>query len=394
MAKQSSKNIPLKTIIKNLSFVTQAAVLRNFNKPTKPRFCTFAVTWKCNNKCSMCDVWKKKNLEPDLSYEEIDNIFKQKELHKLNVIRISGGEPFLRKDLSDIIKSISDNTKAQFIHITSNGYSTKQIIDTMEDILDYGVKVDLKISLEATDKVHDKIRGVSGAVNKTIKTLNELKKLREKYDFYLGINQTVSEENKDKIHEVRNFAETQDFGFHTALALSSRPVYVEGTDQNMRNNPERFSLFTDFTEKELNTLIKEMRRKSINSDGSFLEDISWRFYLQGLENRLLKNRDYPNPPCVALFSHMRLNPNGDIIICSYKTNVIGNLRKNSFKEIWFSKKAEKYRKIVKTCPGCWAGCEVIPNAFQSGYIGFWLLKDLIKKPTLPKISRDFGGITE
>ena len=68
------------SIIKNIAGIKQ-----------KPSFVTFFVTWRCNNKCVMCDVWKKE-AQRELSAPEIEAIFK--ELGEIDAIRISGGEPF------------------------------------------------------------------------------------------------------------------------------------------------------------------------------------------------------------------------------------------------------------------------------------------------------------
>jgi MoaA/NifB/PqqE/SkfB family radical SAM enzyme len=71
-------------------------------------------------------------------------------------------------------------------------------------------------------------------------------------------------------------------------------------------------------------------------------------------------------------------PNGDVIPCSFKPQVIGNLRKSSFSEIWFSENAIQRRKEIKNCKGCWVICDIIPSIIYSGDIIAWLLKRQIK----------------
>jgi MoaA/NifB/PqqE/SkfB family radical SAM enzyme len=74
----------------------------------------------------------------------------------------------------------------------------------------------------------------------------------------------------------------------------------------------------------------------------------------------------PNPPCVALNAHLRLFPNGDVPTCQFNTKKAGNLRQQSFEELWFGAKTEVQRDWVRKCPGCWAECEVLPSAIYTG----------------------------
>ena len=91
-----------------------------------------------------------------------------------------------------------------------------------------------------------------------------------------------------------------------------------------------------------------------------------RYYLRGIRNRLLHCKGAPNPPCVALGSHMRLFPNGDVPTCQFNTRKVGNLRRQLFEQVWFGEDIEPQRRWVRNCPGCWAECEVLPSALYTG----------------------------
>jgi hypothetical protein len=78
---------------------------------------------------------------------------------------------------------------------------------------------------------------------------------------------------------------------------------------------------------------------------------------------------------VALHSHLRLFPNGDVPTCQFNSRTVGNLRQSSFAEVWKSVKADEQRQWVRKCPGCWAECEVLPSAIYTG--------DLLFHSTLP-----------
>jgi molybdenum cofactor biosynthesis enzyme MoaA len=79
---------------------------------------TFIVTWRCNLRCFMCDVWKKTDHD-DMTPAEAGAIFKQ--FPKLDTLRLTGGEPFLRRDFDDLVGSILDNVDPTVVHLTTAG---------------------------------------------------------------------------------------------------------------------------------------------------------------------------------------------------------------------------------------------------------------------------------
>jgi MoaA/NifB/PqqE/SkfB family radical SAM enzyme len=92
-----------------------------------------------------------------------------------------------------------------------------------------------------------------------------------------------------------------------------------------------------------------------------------RYYLQGLVARLSGARGaLPRPKCVALRSHVRLLPDGGVVVCQFNTEPVGNLLDQSFEELWHGAPARDSRAWVDACAGCWAECEVMPNSVYSG----------------------------
>jgi MoaA/NifB/PqqE/SkfB family radical SAM enzyme len=77
---------------------------------------------------------------------------------------------------------------------------------------------------------------------------------------------------------------------------------------------------------------------------------------------------------VALRSHLRLLPDGSVPVCQFNTERVGNLLEQPFDEVWQGLPARAQRTWVGGCSGCWAECEVVPNALYSG--------DLIKEVAL------------
>jgi Fe-coproporphyrin III synthase len=376
MRPKSNKNkskVSISTIIDQCIVISKAPLYRKLNMPILPRYCNFSVTYLCNHKCYMCEIWRKKE-HNDLSLNEIKKIFSDKSLRKLRMIRLTGGEPFIRNDIVDIVKIIKSKTNVDLIAISTNGLLSNKIIDSVKQILNLGVKLEIKISLEGNEKTHDKVRGIKGAYKKAMETLIGLKKLKSKQYFYVGVNQTITRHNEDQINYIYDLSKNHGCGYHPALAIAPRPVYTKGTGVNEGLlNPEKFALYDDFNIEEIKKFLNLFKEKRFDRDKTqskglgiaYIHQLIWDFYHKGFYNRLVYQKEDPTVTCMTLFTRFRIEPNGDIAVCSYKPQVIGNLKQKSFTKIWCGKTASRFRKVVKNCPGCWGGCEVQPDLAYS-----------------------------
>ena len=140
-----------------------------------------AVTYRCNLKCTMCYIWKN----PSDPQREIrpEHLTSFPEVVRLN---ITGGEPFIKEDLSDILDVMKK--KAKRIVVSSNGLLTKRILEVMNRHRDVGIR----LSVDGIGETHDQIRGVKGIHQKALETLKGLKSLGIKD---LGIAVTISDAN-------------------------------------------------------------------------------------------------------------------------------------------------------------------------------------------------------
>ena len=121
----------------------------------------------------MCEIWRKNN-QDEMTLEQIEALFSQ--FRRLDGIRITGGEPFLRSDLSKIVNIIQRHTNPGVVHITTNGFLTERIIEFTKSV-DNPYKIHFKISIDAVGEKHDDIRGVPGAYKEALDTLRELARL-------------------------------------------------------------------------------------------------------------------------------------------------------------------------------------------------------------------------
>ncbi|MDD5031496.1 MAG: radical SAM protein [Patescibacteria group bacterium] len=328
-----------------------------------PSFITFLVTWQCNGRCIFCDVWKRKPaINEELSVEEIKKIFKQ--FKKIDVLRLSGGEPFLRADLADIINGIEEVNPPAMIHITTNGILTDRIIKTIKAVKPLR-KIHLKVSIDDIGEKHNKIRNVPDAYDNAFRTVRELAGLRSKTNFHLGVNQVIAEESQiDSYPALENIFKKYGVPVYPVIAHSANSLY---SGKGVADPSSYLKTFTPFSKPELKRFFNMVLKKN-KENKNLTERIVDRYRLKGLYNRLVENKNKPQPKCVALNNHLRILPNGDIPICIYNSTVVGNLKENKFKDIWFNKGMAPSRKWVRNCSGCWQGCECKVNGIYTGDI--------------------------
>lgn len=348
-------------------------VLRNRQGATGlPRFLTYIVTFTCNARCVMCDSWKK--LSPDdLSIQEIEEIFRQ--LPPLDAVRLTGGEPFVRGDLGDIARLAEEHLRPLFLHVTTNGFLTRRIVEFCERRR-RSTPLQVLVSLDGLESKHNAVRGRETAWETATATLQELAPRRAELNLRLAVNQTIMDrEGAEDYRRLREFLRPLGIRNNVVLAYDVSATYSTAAEVDAApREAGQFSTFGEFGGRELERLLEVVEADL--ADLPFADREAKRYYLRGIRNRVLEGRAEPNPPCVALNTHLRLYPNGDVPTCQFNSKRVGNLRHQTFAEVWEGAAAAAQRDWVSRCPGCWAECEILPNAVYTGD----LLRSLWRRP--------------
>jgi len=326
----------------------------------------FAVTNKCNLKCVQCSVWRYYNEDPEksreeLTIEEIENIFSS--YNGFSVIGISGGEPFLREDLPDIVSIISQTQrKLRMLFITTNGQLPETTERKLQEILENrdgnGRRFRLVqlVSLDGPRDLHNYIRGNGEAYDRAIKTIKLLSKLRSVYDtFDIGTVTVCSPFNINKFNEV--ISEIARLKNEHDLEPSFCVWFKGQLYKNIKSQED----IEDFRRKlvdlilEIKGIVK--KRKSPLSAG--------RRVFYDLLNAWLKNPTKQVVPCGAAKVRYLLDPYGNVYPCTIFNVTIGNLRCYNYSLIELlsnNSRRRKVRLLVKreSCPICCNTCETIP----------------------------------
>ncbi|MFN3467583.1 MAG: SPASM domain-containing protein, partial [Candidatus Brocadiales bacterium] len=155
----------------------------------------------------------------------------------------------------------------------------------------------------------------------------------------------------------------QRLGADLQYQVARRDRYLYENYQEKEREME-LDFFDPFSQDELEKIVECVSMDNTSFD--FKEGLVKRFFNEGLKNRLLYGKRKPDTPCVALTSHIRILPDGRVPICIQSNVKVGDLTKETLEELWFGQKIERYRKMVRECPGCWMPCDVIPSAIYTG----------------------------
>ena len=323
-----------------------------------PTDAIIAVTYKCNSKCVMCDIWKKpvcEEIEPQL-YNRLPS--------SLKFVNISGGEPFLRKNLPDIIAILSETCNKPRIGISTNGLLTERIKENMETILSNGIKnVSVNVSIHGIGEFHNSVEGIKDAFNKAIKTLHILKEIGVKD---LGIAYTATNYNIDQLSKVIKLAKELDVQYTFCGVAHSSELMFKSNNEPIVDLEELRDQLEKITKDHLRSFYpKDWFRAYIDSGN---------YYYAKTGKRKIQ--------CGAGADFFFMTPNGDI----HPDNVLdwnfGNIKNQTFDEIWHSEKANEFRnKInINNCPNpCWMLCTVFPHMRHDALnVINWVLSNKLK----------------
>lgn len=322
----------------------------NFYESTLPYRLTFAITDRCQAKCNICNIWQKKP-ENELSLQEIDTIFSKAGI--FSWINLTGGEIFQRKDALQIIETIiSKNRNLYLLNFPTNGFQTETIVDAVKTIL-YKTelpKLIVSVSLDGTEEMHDKIRGVPHFWENALTTFKLLKKERSsRFSLYLG--HTIQKKNIGifdlMLKEAKKIIpELSAADFHLNLAHHSTHYYNNSNNDIIPINETAI--------REITSLRKRIKRKRLDPI-NFIE----KKYQTTLTKYLKTgNSGYT---CQSGAVSCFISPKGILYPCSMFNSPIGSLRDYDldFIKLWKSIKRKELREIIKKerCPGCWTPCE-------------------------------------
>jgi Fe-coproporphyrin III synthase len=310
------------------------------------------VTYRCNAKCYMCNTWRYPS--------SIDEEFKPELLNKipggLSFVNITGGEPFLRDDLQEVLDIAVKKTRR--LVISTNGYFTEKIAGIARA---FGNRVGFRISLEGLPAANDELRGIKNGFDHGLRSLLTLQDMGIR-DIGFGI--TVSERNAEDLIELWRLSKAMGLEFATATTHNS--FYFHKCD-NTFLDAERVALQFERMAEEL---LKTHKPK----------DWFRAYFNMGLANKVRGRGRLL--PCRAGTSMFFLDPFGNVVPCngSDEPMIMGNLHKEGFEAIWNGPAAAKIRRQVGECvKQCWMIGSVAPAMKENILVPvLWIVRNKMR----------------
>jgi Fe-coproporphyrin III synthase len=130
------------------------------------------VTSTCNSLCRTCFYWDELNQGRDLSFAQLERI--SSTAPQFRRLWLSGGEPFLRKELAEIIELFYRNNGVRQVNLPTNGLLPQKVEKVVAQVLERcpELTLDLNFSLDGLANTHDAIRGVPNNFQKTLATID------------------------------------------------------------------------------------------------------------------------------------------------------------------------------------------------------------------------------
>ena len=308
------------------------------------------VTSKCNALCRHCFIKGIPKPENDMSAKEIVGIFAP--LKSSTHLILTGGEPFLRNDLEEIVRGLMGLKPVRSIYIASNGSSPAEIESLCRNVCgSYKKPLYLQISLDGLEKTHDLIRKIPLGFKKAIETCEKLNCLKKRYpNLSFLVNISIMRSNLPDIKELVDYLEYKKYPskltivrgnsfstFHLPSALLNA-----GYDTGQDEAPS--------TEK-IQKALKEIKSGHPSYFNAF-QKAKLKITLDTLDSKMRQM------PCYAGYDDAVIYSDGSIGICE-QAIPFGRLQDWDWDllKAWNSPEAMEHRVKLLSC-ACIHGCNI------------------------------------
>lgn len=301
---------------------------------TKPVGFYGIVNDHCNVKCRYCEYWRLKSYQDEMTNEEWQRaLLSIKEFVGKFSISFSGGEPFIKRGFIDLLAWC--NANGILAGVTTNGSALNR--RNAEKVV-AARPFNVNISVDAPcAEVHDYLRGYPGLFDKLsngIRFLVEERK-RQGIGFPITIKPTINARNFRYLPDLIKWA--REIG---ATNVSPQPV--------SRWTPETYGELwieeADLPEFEriIDQVIAMKRAGAlVQTSDQVLALMSDHFREKKAPQKVL--------PCRVGLRNFYIRTNGDVEACFLGFPVIGNVKTQSAREIWYSTQARDVRRDTVAC---------------------------------------------
>lgn len=332
---------------------------------TNPIDAVVAVTYRCQARCRMCSIWqiKEHNDVPPSVYKKLPQT--------LDDVNISGGEPFLRKDLAEIVATVHGRVPHARMVVSTNAFLGKSLIPRALELREIKRDIGFGISVDGVEEMHDFVRGIDGGFDKVVAVVKGLKAEGVKN---IRIAFTLTTENAD--HMIKVYELARELGVQFTMQVSHDSEFFFGRHDTTIVKTRHPLFGSEKMRRDFESIINgELAsydvKRLVKAFGFY------GMYKLAAEGEQL----FPSRPGVDYFY---LDPAGDVYPSVLHNYVMGNIADDDFETVWYSERADEARRLSAEDPmPYWLGCmlrkSLLDHKFQ---IGAWALKHKLSKVRL------------
>jgi MoaA/NifB/PqqE/SkfB family radical SAM enzyme len=306
---------------------------------------TLSVTYRCPSRCLTCNITKRKAQE--LTPEEYRRIFGSLG-KKAYWVTISGGEPFLRSDLPEIVDAIVEESSPRIINIPTSGTTHASIFRFLPQILKKtrGSQLTINFSLDEVGERHDQIRRTRKNWEKTLESLRFAKSLQADFPHLtVGIHSVISVFNVDRLPVIyEELHKLAPDSYITEIAEERAELLTLGS--GITPSPIKYNDVVNF-------ILARLRSDPHQGFASIIDQFRLEYY-KLVKRTLAEKRQVI--PCYAGSASCQIAADGDLWGCCVRAESLGNLRDVQYDlaSLWNNPAARRFRQSVKNrdchCP--------------------------------------------
>ncbi len=294
-----------------------AATRRGWVRPINPLTLTFSVTAACQSRCRTCNIGSVYLANPalakqNLTLDEIEQVFRR--LGPIYFFNISGGEPFMRPDLAEIVRLAAIHLKPRLIHIPTNAISpkfidktTRKILAYMDELLPASVPISIKPSIDGVGAMHDYVRGYKGNFAQLEKTIDVLLAIRaENPRLHVDLGTVISNLNLHHLDEIEDWVHSRGIESYRHEIAEQRAEFHNLGDPI---TPPA-DVYARLTERFKKKITENIRKKAFLTRTT--EAVRVVYYDVAVE--ILRKRKQVTP-CYGGISNIHMNYDGEIWPC-------------------------------------------------------------------------------
>lgn len=323
-------------------------------KKKYPKVVQLPVTYRCNSKCVMCNIWQMDHSN-EMTVEELSKFLKDDIFSKVEAVGINGGEPSLIKELPAFTDEILRLPKIKHLNIISHGFNKKLLLAALEEMYRKckakGVSFHISISLDGYGTMHDTVRGLK-VFKLTSETILEIQNNRSKYCDTFDVGCTVIMQNVDHLKELDAYARQHGLTVKYRMGIENKRIESDKL-------VEQYSLFHNNMLQSAKEFFHSRYLLATNLKRKF-KYYAIYYFLAEKRKRLIG--------CHWQENGITMDSRGDLYYCAVASNQIGGLREKKGTDIFFSDKNIEYRKeiVAHDCDNCihdYDGKPFIGNVF-------------------------------